>query len=217
MDDGESSRQSSYKRFTLKRKMTLKAERNYLFILLLILFTIITLILTNGLGNIIVIIGIFLNLPNYQENSFRRCLGLGITASFLLQPNQFIYFIFLYVARYISSHDHVFEKKNWWIFIELGRIVILLSKVSVLNFFIGLFQSQILVLFTIMFRTACSFFQYILVFMGTEDNYYYYVEYIIPNSIVTDILLWIHFIFLRMYSPLATLKFQGTDITNIFK
>jgi hypothetical protein len=160
--------------------MTLKSDRNNLKIMLLILITIAMLILTNGLGNIIAIIGIFINLPNYQEKSFRSYIGLGITASFLLQPNQFIYFVFLYVARYISSHDHVFEKKNWWIFIEIGRITILLSKVSVLNFLIGLFQSQILVISTIMFRTACSFFQYILVFMGTEDSYGYYVKYFVP-------------------------------------
>jgi hypothetical protein len=121
--------------------MSLKADKNHLLIILLIMFTIATLILTNGLGNIIVILGIFLNLPKYQEYSFRLCIGLGITASFLLQPNQFIYFVFLYVARYISTKDHVFDKRNWWIFIELGRITILLSKVSVLNFLIGLFQS----------------------------------------------------------------------------
>jgi hypothetical protein len=88
--------------------MTMKSDRNHLNIMLLILFTIVTLVLTNGLGNIVVIIGIFINLPNYQEKSFRIYIGLGITASFLLQPNQFIYFVFLYVARYISSYDHAF-------------------------------------------------------------------------------------------------------------
>ena len=88
--------------------MTMKSDRNHLNIMLLILFTIVTLILTNGLGNIVVIIGIFINLPNYQEKSFRRYIGFGITASFLLQPNQFIYFVFLYVARYISSYDDAF-------------------------------------------------------------------------------------------------------------
>jgi hypothetical protein len=53
--------------------------------------------------------------------------------------------------------------------------------------------------------------------MGTEDNYEYYVQYFVPSSIVTDVLLWIHFISLKMYSPASTLKFQGTEITNIFK
>jgi hypothetical protein len=197
--------------------MSLKADRNHLLIVFLVICTTVTMVLTNGLGNIIVILGIFINLPNYQEHSFRLCIGLGITASFLLQPNQFIYFIFLYVARYISTGDYVFDRKNWWIFIELGRAIILLSKVSVLNFLIGLFQSQFLVVFTIMFRTVCSFFKFILVFMGTEDNYEYYVEYFVPSSIITDILLWIHLIFLKMYNPSSTVKFQGTDITNIFK
>lgn len=88
--------------------MTMKLEKNHLNIMLLLFCTITTLLLTNGLGNIVVILGILLNLPNYRERSFRMCIGLGITVSFLLQPNQFIYFLFLYVARYISSHDHVF-------------------------------------------------------------------------------------------------------------
>lgn len=197
--------------------MTLRADRNHILIILLLTFTIITLVLTNGLGNIIVILGIYLNLPHYRESSFRFFIGLGITISFLLQPNQLIYFIFLYLARYISTADHAFNRRNWWIFIELGRIIILLSKVSVLNFLIGLSQSQFLVLFTLMFRTFCSFFSYILVFMGTEDKYVFYVQYFIPSSIITDILLWMHFIFLKMYNPSSTIKFQGTDITNIFE
>ena len=88
--------------------MTMKLEKNHLNIMLLLFCTITTLLLTNGLGNIVVILGILLNLPNYRERSFRMCIGLGIIVSFLLQPNQFIYFLFLYVARYISSHDHVF-------------------------------------------------------------------------------------------------------------
>lgn len=195
----------------------MKADRNHLLIILLLIFTIVTLVLTNGLGNLVAIMGIFLNIPNYQEKLFRRLIGLGITASFLLQPNQFIYFIFLYVARYISTSDHTFEKRNWWIFIEFGRIIILLSKVSVLNFLIGLFQSQLLVVFTIMFRTACSFFSFILVFFGTEDNYEYYVQYFVPSSLGTDILLWIYLILLKTDNPSSTVKFQGTDITNIFK
>lgn len=117
VDDGESSRMSSYRKYTLKRKLTMRADRNHLLIILLLIFTIVTLVLTNGLGNLVAILGIFLNVPNYQERSFRRLVGLGITASFLLQPNQFIYFIFLYIARYISTADHCFERRNWWMFI----------------------------------------------------------------------------------------------------
>ena len=65
-------------------------------------------IMTNGLGNILVIIGVFLNIPEYNESSFRNYIALGITISFLLQPSQFIYFVFLYVARYITTFDYTF-------------------------------------------------------------------------------------------------------------
>lgn len=215
--DGESSRMSSYKKYTLKRRLTMRADRNHLLVILLLLLTIVTLVLTNGLGNLVAIVGVFLNVPGYQERSFRRLVGLGVTASFLLQPNQFIYFVFLYVARYVPTSDHAFEKRNWWVFLEVGRVMILLSKVSVLNFLIGLFESQLLVVLALMFRTACSFFSFILVFFGTEDNYEYYVQYFVPSSLGTDILLWAYLMLLRTYSPSSTVKFAGTDITNIFE
>jgi len=162
---------SSHRKFSVKRKNTLRQDLNPYLTMLLILLTIFTMILTNGLGNIIVIIGIALNLPNYQETQYRMYLAFGITISLLLQPTQFIYVIFLYAAKHITTFDQHFNPSNWWLFIELGRIVILLSKVSLLNFLIGLFQSQYLVMFTLIFRNACSFFKLILVFMGTEDNY----------------------------------------------
>lgn len=57
---------SSYKKYTLKRKLTLKANRNHILVIILMALTIVTLILTNGLGNTIVIIGIFINVPTYK-------------------------------------------------------------------------------------------------------------------------------------------------------
>jgi len=74
-------------------------------------------ILTNGLGNIVTIIGLAMNLPNYQEYKFRNYMSVGIAISMLLQPSQFIYFVFLFIARSISTFDHNFKLRNWWVFI----------------------------------------------------------------------------------------------------
>jgi len=52
--------------------------------------------------------------------------------------------------------------------------------------------------------------------MGTEDNYEYLGNTIIPSSISADILLWSYLFLLKLHSPSSSTKFQRTDITNIF-
>jgi hypothetical protein len=186
-------------------------------VFVLLSVSILTVVLTNGLGNVLIILGIGVNFPTYQEARFRKLVAMGTLVSLLLQPEQFIYFLFLYLIRLLKTQDHEYRHRNWWLFIVLGRIVILLSKVSLLTFLIGLFQSRSLVLFTLMFRTVCAFFGKIIVFMGTEDDYSYFVEKVVPKSIVIDLILWAYFLLLRIYSSSSSSKFSGTNITNIFE
>lgn len=94
-------------------------------------------------------------------------MALGMLINIVLQPQQLVYFLFLYIIRIVKTDDHAFHLKNWWIIIEIGRIIILLSKVSLLTFLIGLTQSKWLVTFTLIFRTFCNYYGEIIVFMGT--------------------------------------------------
>ena len=114
---------------------------NHYLVLLLLSLTIFAVVLTNGLGNIIIIMAVGLNFPVFQEKRFRLWVAAGAIISIMLQPSQFVYFIFLYLIRLIRTHDEEYPSKNWWLVMELGRIFILLSKVSLLTFLIGLFQS----------------------------------------------------------------------------
>jgi hypothetical protein len=72
-------------------------------VFLVILLTIVTVILTNGLGNVVVIVGLGLNFPGYVERRYRIFVGIGVTISLLLQPEKFIYFAFLYVIRMFTT------------------------------------------------------------------------------------------------------------------
>jgi hypothetical protein len=53
--------------------------------------------------------------------------------------------------------------------------------------------------------------------MGTDDNYGYYIEDIVPKSIVIDLILWAYLLILKIYSTSKSIRFASTDITNIFE
>lgn len=132
---------SSHMRFVNRKKISEMQTMNHYLVLLLLSLTIFAVVLTNGLGNIIIIMAVGLNFPVFQEKRFRLWVAAGAIISIMLQPSQFVYFIFLYLIRLIRTHDEEYPSKNWWLVMELGRIFILLSKVSLLTFLIGLFQS----------------------------------------------------------------------------
>lgn len=86
----------------------MQQERNPLKVVILILLVVATLVVTDGLGNILAAVGVAINLPTFNEKSFRRWLGMGITISLLLQPGQWIYCLLLYLARRLDTNDHGF-------------------------------------------------------------------------------------------------------------
>lgn len=67
----------------------------------------------------------------------------------------------------IRGNDMTFEKHSHWILIQFSRLYILFSKVSVINFLMGLMPSAGLVAFCLGFRIISNYFGYISVFMGT--------------------------------------------------
>ena len=52
----------------------------------MLLGSIATVVLTDGLGNILIILAIGSNFPVYQEHRFRMLAGYGAILSLLLQP-----------------------------------------------------------------------------------------------------------------------------------
>ena len=72
-------------------------------------------------------------------------------------------------------------------------------------------------LLTLIFRAVCSYYGEIIVFMGTEDAYSYYLYELIPKSIIIDIILWTYLLLRKIYSPSSSVKFGNTDIVNIFE
>lgn len=189
----------------------------HIFVFLLLLLTIIAAVLTNALGNVALVLAVAVNFPVFDESRFRAMVALGVCVSVVLQPWQWIYLIYLYCARWLHSGDHVFGLRSWWVLINFGRLLVMFSKVSVLNFLIGLFQVDWLVAFTLIFRSICSYFRLIVVFMGTEDDYEFIWAGMVPTSVFIDLILWGYLLLLRIYSQASRLKFSGTEITNIFE
>lgn len=142
-----------------------------------------------------------------------------MTTSLLLQPQQFVYILFLLLARLLPSGDYVFELNSRWYLVELSRVYIMMSRVSVLNLVIGLSRSYYFVVVALVVRAVCSYFQIIMVFLGTEDTYGSYEQTfgIVPLSIWSDASLWCFLILLRLYSHNKTEQFQGSTVTDIFK
>ena len=174
--------------------------------------------LTNSISNIIILIGVFLNIPIFRDSRFRSFLMVGLTIGLLLQPNQLLYFMLLIFMIYVRGQDIDFKMHSHWILIQFTQLYIMFSKVSVINFLMGLMPSEVLVLYCISFRIIFNYFEWISVFMGTEDNYsksYFYN--LIPNSFFIDLSLWIFMILLKTHAPNLTNKFPNSNITNIFK
>lgn len=208
---------SSHMRYVYRRKLSELRSINHFTVFLVLVLAVVSVSLTNGLGNVVTILGIACNFPVFDEGRFRKMVAVGTLVSLLLQPQQFIYFIFLYIVRVFKTEDHVFSLKNWWLVVELGRVIVLLAKVSLLTFLIGVTQNKWLVVLTLIFRNVCSYYEQIIVFMGTDDNYSFFLEGIVPKSIVIDLILWAYLIILKVFSTSKSIKFASTDITNIFE
>jgi len=116
-------------------------KKQYYFRNTLIIYalTIIVMTLTNSITNILVLLSVFVNIPFHVENRFRLLSGIGISVGLILQPQQYLYFILLYAMSMIKGDDHKFNLHSHWILIQISRLYILFSKVSVLNFLMGLF------------------------------------------------------------------------------
>jgi hypothetical protein len=182
------------------------------------MLTIVVMALTNSISNVIVLLGVFVNIPTFNDSKFRTYLMLGLSLGLLLQPNQFLYFILTLLMVYVRGNNYSFSQHSHWVLIQMSRLYILFSKVSVINFLMGLMPSAVLVMYCLMFRIVFNYFGWISVFMGTEDNYsktYFYD--LVPHSVFVDAALWIFMILFKTYTPNLVHKFKDCDITDIFK
>lgn len=123
--------------------------------------------LTNSISNIIVLFGVFINIPTFDDKKFRKFLMSGLTLGLLFQPNQFLYFLLALLMVYIRGKNYNFSQHSHWILIQFSRLYILFSKVSVINFLMGLMPSALLVMYCLVFRIVFNYFGWISVFMGT--------------------------------------------------
>jgi len=123
--------------------------------------------LTNSLSNIVILFGVFINIPSYNDRNFRIFLMIGVTLGLILQPNQFIYFTLSLIVVYIRGKNKEFTQHSHWVVIQFSRLYILFSKVSVINFLMGLMPSAVLVMYCLSFRIIFNYFGWISVFMGT--------------------------------------------------
>lgn len=102
--------------------------------------------------------------------------------------------------------------------IQFSRLYILFSKVSVINFLMGLVPSAVLVMYCLGFRILFNYFGWISVFMGTEDNYTKtYLYGMVPHSIFVDAALWVFMVLFKTYTPNLVEKFKDSGITDVFK
>ena len=123
--------------------------------------------LTNSISNIIILIGFFINIPSFKDSNFRLFLMTGLTLGLILQPNQLLYFVLLIFMIYVRGQDIDFKMHSHWIFIQFTQLYIMFSKVSMINFLMGLMPSGALVMYCISFRIIFNYFGWISVFMGT--------------------------------------------------
>jgi hypothetical protein len=174
--------------------------------------------LTNAISNVIVLFGVFINIPAFDDKRFRTFLMFGLTFGMLLQPNQFLYFILGALMVYIRSKNYNFSQHSHWVPIQFSRLYILFSKVSVINFLMGLVPSAVLVMYCLAFRIVFNYFGWISVFMGTEDNYAKaYCYNLVPHSVFVDVALWSFMVLFKTYTPNLVHKFKDCEITDIFK
>jgi hypothetical protein len=154
----------SYKLKKKFHKINKSLEHNTI---ILLVSTILTMTLTNAISNVIVLFGVFINIPAFDDKRFRTFLMFGLTFGMLLQPNQFLYFILGTFMLYIRSKNYNFSQHSHWVPIQFSRLYILFSKVSVINFLMGLMPSAVLVMYCLAFRIVFNYFGWISVFMGT--------------------------------------------------
>ncbi len=96
---------ASSQSFTLRKKMnkiSKSLEKNTVIVLIA---TILTMTLTNSISNIIILLGVFTNLPSYTDAKFRNFLMAGLTFGILLQPNQILYFALTLLMVYCRGQD----------------------------------------------------------------------------------------------------------------
>ena len=142
-----------------------------------LLFAALVCLLTYSLGNIFIIFGIYFNVPEFKAKRFFFFLSFGIVLSLILDPEEFVYFVNLYLVVLVIGQDITsmqeiqYETHSYSFFLDFYRLYIMLSHVSFLNWLIGIFRNSSIVALTLSVRVFCRYFNYVSVFLGTNDNY----------------------------------------------
>lgn len=125
--------------FTARKKYTKVSRSLDINTMILVISSILISSLTSSISNVLILLGIFFNIPSYKDSSFRLFLSFSISIGLILQPDQFLYFLLLLLMIYVRGHDMDISMHSYWIAIQFGRIGVMFMKVSLSNFLVGLF------------------------------------------------------------------------------
>jgi hypothetical protein len=147
---------------------------------------------------------------------------LGVVVSMALNPEQVFYFIYLFLVvlimnQSISSQDFIqYDTHSYSFFLYFYRLYIMLSHVSFLNWILGIFRSSLVVVLALSIRITCRYFNYVSVFLGTNDNYGAGAYSTFFNLYaMSDLVLIVYLIFLCSHSQTKTISYSGSSVTNI--
>lgn len=111
------------------------------------------------------------------------------------------------MGQSISSTETIhYETHSYSFFLDFYRLYIMLSHVSFLNWLIGLFRSSTIVTIALSIRIFCRYFNYVSVFLGTNDNYGVEASFFNLHAL-SDLVLIIYLILLCLYSPTKTITY----------
>lgn len=99
-------------------------------------------------------------------------------------------------------------------FLNFYRLYIMLSHVSFLNWILGIFSQSIIVTIALGIRIFCRYFNYVSVFLGTNDHYGFDMNFFDLHSF-SDSVLIVFLILLRLYNPEKTKTYESSNVTNI--
>ena len=143
-------------------------------------------VFTNCIGNIFIVLAVYLNLPNHKKSKFRFWVILGVIISLVTLPSPLssstslaninisplIYALYLLIIRDIHPPEiQHFPTFSYEIVVMISRLYILLNHVSVINFLIGLFANPTIVFIAISFKIISRHLNIVSIFIGTNENY----------------------------------------------
>ena len=73
--------------------------------LFVLLFAVVVCLATYSLGNIFILFGIYFNVPEFKAKRFFFFLSCGIVLSLIMEPDEYTYFVYLYLVVLVIGQD----------------------------------------------------------------------------------------------------------------